>query len=57
MAQMVEGDKIYCSTFLRPMEISIQLQTIKSGWFIVYIKGSKVIIIFLIVFLSLEILS
>ena len=43
-------------TLLRPMEFSIKLHTIKSGWSIVYIEGSYVIISKQnIVFLSLEI--
>ena len=31
-------------TLFRPMEFSIKLHTIKSGWSIVYIEGSHVII-------------
>ena len=32
-------------TLLRPMEYSIKLYAIKSGWSIVYIEGSQVIIL------------
>ena len=31
-------------TLFEPMEFSIKLDTIKSGWSIVYIEGSQVII-------------
>ena len=31
-------------TFLRPMEFTIKLDTVKSEWSIVYIEGSRVII-------------
>ena len=31
-------------TLFRPMEFSIKLHTVKSGWSIVYIEGSHVII-------------
>ena len=34
---------IYTLTLLRPIEFSIKLQTIKSGWSIVYIVGSHVV--------------
>ena len=33
-----------CITLFRPMEFSIQLHTIKSGWSIVYIEGPQVIV-------------
>ena len=36
------------------MEFSIKFDTVKSGWSIVYIEGSKVIISKIIVFLSLK---
>ena len=39
----------------RAMEFSIKLHTIKSGWSIVYIEGSQVIISKNIIFLSLKI--
>ena len=31
-------------TLLGPVKIPIKLDTVKSGWFIVYIEGSQVII-------------
>ena len=34
----------YILTFCRPMEFSIKFYTVKSGWFIVYIEGSQIII-------------
>ena len=33
-----------CLTLLRPMECSIKFDTVRSGWSIVYIEGSQVII-------------
>ena len=34
----------YTLTLFRPIEFSIKLHTIKSGWSIVYIEGSPIII-------------
>ena len=36
------------------MECSIKFNTVKSGWFIIYIKGSQVIILQNVAFLSLK---
>ena len=42
-------------TIFRPMEFSIKLHTIESGWSIVYIEVPQVKIFQIIAFLSLEI--
>ena len=38
------GGALRVKTLFRPVEFSIKLHTIKSGWSIVYIEGSQVII-------------
>ena len=44
----------FSRTGLRPMEFSIKLSTIKSGWFILYAEGSQVITISTKYFTSLK---
>ena len=42
-------------TLFRPMDLSIKLHTLKSGWSIVCIEGTHVIISKILVYLSLKI--
>ena len=49
----MHDNAINCLTIFIPMDFSITLHTIKSGWSIVYIEGSHVMI-FKKIFISLK---
>ena len=42
LASMLVSIPLIALTLLGPMEFSIKLHTIKSGWSIVYIEGSQI---------------